>query len=380
MKQYKTIIIGGGISGLSCGRKLYDSGETFLLITKDLGGRMLTSKNFEEDYGAAYVTSDYKNVLKYVEKQERLRLRDFYFMEESIFSNVFNYKNIKFIPKMIKFVLILRKLRKNLVEYRRQASNKSVKECFTENKVLNKYWKMSAKEFIRNNGFEKLDKIYGNPITATTAFIGSDKVNAAYYIGMFFPVILKTWIVNFRHTIKKLTRGFEEKIKIDSVKKVKKRNDGQFIVYTFKEKFLAKNIVFAAPQKSLSKVYPLPKPYIQQSAYVFHVIGERKNKRKNKKAICFRPKNHDVFMIWKQKNGNDLIYSKNPNPKFQEYYKSYKIIKRIHWAPGMIIPKHDLIPQKLEKNVYLASDYNLSLLEDSFLTGLYAATQIINSK
>ena len=85
-------------------------------------------------------------------------------------------------------------------------------------------------------------------------------------------------------------------------------------------------------------------------------------------------------MLWRQKSGADLVYSKHPKPDFNKYYERYHIIKKVHWHPGMIIPKHSFIDQKLEKNVYLASDYNLSLLEDSFLTGLYAANQIINSK
>jgi|APSaa5957512622_1039677.scaffolds.fasta_scaffold00262_28 hypothetical protein len=379
MKEFETIIIGGGISGLSCGRKLQDSDKDFLLITKDLGGRMLSSKNFGVDYGAAYVTSDYTNVLKYVEKQERFRLRDFYFFDGFNFSNVFSYKNIKHFPKMVKFLFILKSLERNLLKYRKQAPNKTVKECFTENKVLNKYWKMSAKDFIKDNGLEELDELYGNPITATTAFVESDKVNAAYYIGMFFCAVLPTWTVNFRHTVKKLSKGFENKIKIASVLKVKKQKSGKFKVHTSRGDFLTKNIVFAAPEKSLSKVYNIPKPNLQQPAYTFHVVGTRRDIYQDKKAVCFRPKNHDIYMIWKQKSGADLIYSKNSRPNFKEYYERYHVIKKVHWQPGMIIPKHDLIDQNLEKNVYLASDYNLSLMEDSFLTGLYAANQIIKS-
>ena len=379
MKEVETIIIGGGISGLSCGRKLQDSGKKFLLITKNLGGRMLSSKNFGVDYGAAYVTSDYTNVLEYVEKQERFRLRDFYFFDGFNFSNIFNYKNIKYFSKIIKFFFILKSLERNLLKYRKQAPYKTIKECFMENKVLSKYWNMSAKDFIKKNGFEELDKLYGNPITATTAFVESNKVNAAYYIGMFFCAILPTWTVNFKHTIEKLNRGFENKIKIASVIKVKKQKNGKFKVRTSKGDFLAKNIVFAAPEKSLSKVYNIPKPNLQQSAYTFHIVGTRRDIYQDKKAVCFRPKNHDIYMMWKQKSGADLIYSKNSKPNFKEYYERYHIIKKIHWQPGMIIPKHDLIDQNLEKNVYLASDYNLSLMEDSFLTGLYAANQIIKS-
>ena len=55
-KKYNTIIIGGGISGLACGRILADKKEDFLLLTKELGGRMRTSKSHLVDYGASYMT------------------------------------------------------------------------------------------------------------------------------------------------------------------------------------------------------------------------------------------------------------------------------------------------------------------------------------
>ena len=380
MKQHKTIIIGGGISGLSCGRKLQDSNEDFLLITEDLGGRMLSSKSFGIGHGAAYVTSDYKNVLKYVDKQERFRLRDFHFYYDGQIKNIFHFSNIKRAYRILKLLYLVSIARKHFLKYRKRAPYQSIKYCFESNRLLLKYWNMSASTFIKKHRLEEIDKLFGNPVNATTAFIDSSKVNAFYYLGMFFCVILPTWIVDFKHTVKKLTKDFENKIKISSVIKVKKQKDGKFKVHTSKGDFLAHNIVFAAPQKSLAKVYNLPKPHIQQSAYTFHIVGIRRDIYQNKKAVCFRPKNHDIYMLWRQKSGADLVYSKHPKPDFNKYYERYHIIKKVHWHPGMIIPKHSFIDQKLEKNVYLASDYNLSLLEDSFLTGLYAANQIINSK
>ncbi len=379
-KIYETIIVGGGISGLSCAKRLHDVERDFLLITKNIGGRMLSSECFCMDYGAAYMTADYANILQYVEKNGLMRLQDFFFFDGDNFNNIFTIANIRYVPKMIVFLFLIRRFRKRISRYRKLAPHKSVKECIEEDPLLAKYWKMPAVDFIKVHGFEELDKVYGNPITAATMFVHSSEVNTFCYLSMFFPVVLKTWVVNFRHTVEKLTDGYEDKIKMGSVTEVRKNKGGTFDVRTTAGDFVARNVVLAAPQKSMVDVYNVPKPFKQQGVYVFHVVGRREDVYQNKKAIIFRPKNRDVFMVWKQENGADIVYSTHPDPDLEQYYEIFQVVKRTYWDLAMIIPKGELLEQKLEDHVYLASDYNLSSMEDSFLTGLYAANQIIDLK
>jgi hypothetical protein len=236
---------------------------------------------------------------------------------------------------------------------------------------------MSSTEFIKKHGFEELDKIYGNPISLATGFVESKKLNVFYYLAFIFCSITKSYIINPKPLIEKISKGYKDKIKIGTVFKVSKNKNATFRVRTSIGVFEAKNVVFAAPQKSLKGVYNLPKPNLQQPAYVFYVKGIRKKIYKDKKSIVFQPKKHDISMIWGQKNGVDVIYTLNRKPDFGNYYKEYHLLTSVYRDPAMIIPKGKFIEQKLNQNLYLASDYNISFLEDSFLTGLYAANQII---
>lgn len=375
-----TIIIGGGISGLSCARRLHDKGFDFLLITKELGGRMKSSESFAVNFGAAYVTKDYKNVLKYVEKGDKLNMRDFHFFDGKKFTTFYSLGNIRFLPSLVRILFLTWRIRNHINVFRKNADKKSMRECFENDKFLMKFWLMPAREFIKKYNFELVNSYFVDPVTAATAFVPSDDVNTVYLLSMIYPGIIKSWTVDFTHTIEKLTEGYTEKIKIAEVNKVVKNRNGNYVVEFGNNKIEAKNVVFAAPQKQLKQVYDLPDKNIEQDVYVFNVSGVRKKKFRNKVAVIFRNGDQDVNMIWKQKDGSDIIYTLNPHPDLKQFYDRFKVVDRIHWEPAMIIPKCCIIDQDLGENLYLASDYNVSGLEDSFLSGLYAANRIINSK
>ena len=76
-KSYETIIVGGGISGLACARLLSENGKDFLLISKDIGGRILTSPDGNANLGAFFVCKDYHHFLKFAKIKDQIRIRDF---------------------------------------------------------------------------------------------------------------------------------------------------------------------------------------------------------------------------------------------------------------------------------------------------------------
>ncbi len=74
-RDVETVIIGGGIAGLACARRLHDSQRPFLLITEDVGGRIRVSKDGAVNVGAYYVRSDYTHVNRFVDRGRRIPRR-----------------------------------------------------------------------------------------------------------------------------------------------------------------------------------------------------------------------------------------------------------------------------------------------------------------
>lgn len=376
-KHIDTLIIGGGISGLSCAQKLREAGKDFIIVTKEIGGRIKASESFAANYGAAYMTTDYHHILPLVKKGEVMRLCDFYFFDGKTFSNIFSLRLVKHIPRLAILLWFAWRIRNHLVRYRKQAPYQSMREYLRKDPFLLKYWLMPASEFIQKYNLQEVSRYIVDPTTSATAFVGINKVNTVYMLAMIFPVISKTWIIDFTGTIEKLSANIKENILLGEVTKVQKTAKGMYAVETSLGTITATNIVFAAPQKQLKNVYPLPERNIQQDCFVFHVSGERKKEFLNKKGVVFQDHYYDIHMLWQQRDDTDIIYTQSGNPKLNRYYHSHSIIRKIHWKPAMIIPTCCIIDQEIDDNTYIASDFNVSGLEDSYLSGLYAANRII---
>src|SRR3954454_20609564 len=71
----ETVIVGGGIAGLACARRLSDEQRGFVLISEDLGGRIRRTLDGAANLGAYYVRADYVHVNRFVERGRRIRRR-----------------------------------------------------------------------------------------------------------------------------------------------------------------------------------------------------------------------------------------------------------------------------------------------------------------
>ena len=108
---------------------------------------------------------------------------------------------------------------------------------------------------------------------------------------------------------------------------------------------------------------------------MFHLSGKLCEEMEDCETNLFSDKNK-ILVLSHQNNNTYLFYSKSTKPKFEKYFKSYKILKHHFWNPAFNIVGSELLECKQSNNFYLIGDHNICGLEDSYITGIYAANQI----
>ncbi len=97
----------------------------------------------------------------------------------------------------------------------------------------------------------------------------------------------------------------------------------------------------------------------------------------DKADINLFPATDPTLAIARQASGVVLLCSKLSHPDFDRYFASWRIVAHRHWDPAFHIVGNDLLECEQGPGLYLVGDHNIVGLEDAYLTGAYAANQII---
>ncbi|MBI2112761.1 NAD(P)/FAD-dependent oxidoreductase [Candidatus Woesearchaeota archaeon] len=376
MKVSETIIIGAGISGLGCARTLSDHQQEFKIITENIGGRILTSKQGEVQYGAYFIGEDYKNVLPFVKKTRPLNNFMIEFHQHR--KRYFISKSLKYPLQLIRLLLILKKFKKHLSLFQDRCKTISQKEALQEDQYLYELYNKRTDVFIKEEGISEIvnqfleEGMYGILFTKLTEVYALEFLRWSQY--------LITPYYEFIFLKDKVIKGFSKDIIMDTVISIKKREQ-YYQIKTKKQKlYAAKNIVIATPINVTQQLVGIKEIKKGINANMFHLKGTIKEEFSGGEFEVFSEGSPELS-IAKQRDGTYVFYHKSKSPNFSKYFKSYKIIAKHIWSPAFNLNGKVLLEQKRGKNLYLATDHNVCGLEDSFITGIYAANQIIkNSK
>lgn len=372
-KTVDTIIVGAGISGLACARRLQENDKDFLIISKNIGGRILTSEDGTINYGAFFVCADYTHVLQYVKIQSRIKLSDFCFHEN-------NYSYVLFEPKLLlhlfqfgKILKLLHKFRRAFRKLRKLSETISQKKAIESDPFLYSLYMKNAADFVKEHKLLEGTNKYLSKALYSTTFSAIQEMNAFSFLQFLLPLI--TPIYTFAFEKEKMIKPLREGIVNSCVTDIQYAK-GQYEIKSTDAIFYSRNIVLATEISWSQHVAGVKKTNKPVSTNMLHIRGTPKGIIARKRYHLFSSCSN-IQAIADLEDGSYLFYYKHEPPHLNRFFIEPQVIARNTWNPAGTISGHMLIESNRGNNMYLIGDYNVAGLEESYITGLYAANQII---
>lgn len=370
-KIIETIIIGAGIAGLGCANHLDKAKKDFLIISENVGGRITTSPDGKVNYGAYFILDNYHHVAKFAKKGEKLHPFSVDFHKQGKRSYHL-LKMFQYPLESFRFLYLLYKFKSKYEHFKKLCEEKSQKQVIENNSYFKKLYSQSAKDFVQKNRIKKIANQFLSEGVYMCTFLPLVEVSAFDFMRLCIGLIEPAY--EFIFDKEKLTKNFAKKIITNSVTKVKKRTNYEIETKNGK-KYTAKNIVLATPSNVSKKLIDIGKIKKPSNTYMFHITGELKKDWKKGQFELFNSNSSTIF-IRKQKDNTYIFYSKDTKPNFPLYFDTWQIIAKKAWKPAFNISGKALLECKQAENLYLIGDHNLIGLEDSYISGLYAANEI----
>ncbi len=374
--HYPTIIIGAGIAGLSCANSLIKRGEDFLVISKNIGGCLKQSKDKVVNYGAYYITEDYTNVLPYVTRGRKItELNAIFYDEEGNGKTIWSIGVGRKLQQALRYRKLLREFRGHFKEMREQAAIKSHAIAIEENQYLKELYSTPAKAWLKQHGIDEFIVEYIEHGIYVTAFRSLDELSAFYLLWLSLPFVTPSY--EFTFDLEKLSNPVQDAIQIDSVTSINTESHPYTIRCKSGSEYTADNIVIATPSGPAFSLLNQENPNEAVHAYMYHLRGTRKPKYQSKHYHFFHISNPTICLA-EQIDGTFLLYGRSKEGiNIDEYFQSYDIIAQHNWSPAFSVRMSDtLVPVEFKEGIYMIGEHNIPSLEDCFITGVYAASQL----
>ncbi len=383
MQRSKIMIVGGGLSGLGCAKRLHETGEEFRLITEDIGGRVKTSPDGETNYGAYYITADCHNIMPYVEKISLVHFAKAHFhkweckkcAECKEHYHAYSLRMLKHIPAGIKLLFELFRFRRHVQKIRGQAKHIPYKELIEADPYLRKYYHQKAGDYIKEHGLEDLTREYLEQFLWAAYFTDPREVSTAIFLAVLKTIIVPSY--SFKFHFEKLIAPFKNKIILDSVRKVARLDNQKFRLETGSGKIYECDIlVLATPMNITNNLVKPQKIKGGIDVNYYHLRGKIK-KEYDVAWYNFFPIEEET-VISRELNGTYLyFYGKKDN--IAKYFDSWEVIYNGAWRPALFFLGDGYIDSNPERNLFLANDHDVPSTEDAFINGQFIANSILKN-
>lgn len=371
-----TILIGGGMAGVGCARRLLENGKSFRMITPEIGGRVRTSPDGRVNYGAYYVTSDYHWTRPYFKRTDKVRVNDSWYHQGDQRYGFLSTRLVKHLPALYRFLSDLWEFRLRYNAMNALAGDRSRRELINADPMLRQMFDEPASEYIRRRKLEGLFADYIDHLLWATFFCDPSRVSTFLVLAASLPMILT--MHSFEFDVAAAIAGYEERIVYSTIASIEIGNDVHHVTTTSGKTFLCRNMVMATPMDITNRLLPSLAQRLRGGIDVSfcHVQGTLRPKYRGARRNFFP--SDEAVVISRELDGSYLYYYEKDN--INKYFASHMVVTRDHWKPALFFHGKEFINANPLPNVFITGDHDMPNIENAFLNGRYAASLVLRQE
>jgi hypothetical protein len=369
--------VGAGIAGIACARRLREAEQPYLLISENLGGRITRSRDGAVNLGAYYVRADYDHVNALVDRGRRIRVTS---TRRHVDGKTYTYADprlLMHLPQAVRFLRQLVIFRRHYRTLKTDCLVMSQARAIRADPLLWHLYRQPAADFVREHRVEDIARDLLAPGLRATTFQPLRNLTAFVMLLGSLPILEPTYefTLNPGALGGDRARAFLQ----DSVTSITPDASGYRLETARSGPVVTDLLVVATPPHVAQRLLGLAAKGGAVPVHMFEMSGRLRSPW-NRGRIHMFGADDPTFGIARQSDGSILFCSKEPNPPFDRFFTSWDVVEHKHWNPAFNLSGANLVECELQPGLYVAGDYNVCGLEDAYLTGLYAANQIIDNR
>ncbi len=373
-RSVETIIIGAGIAGEACARRLVKAQRPFLLISEDLGGRISRSQDDSVNLGAYCVRADYEHVNKLVTRGRRINALTTVHHSRDGSYRLRDPRLFSHLPQAVRFISQLRRFQRHYQTLKGRCLVDSQAGAIRSDPYLWRLYQQPASEFIDQYRLGSIARDYAGPGLYGTTFLPLSRLTAFTLLLGALPILVPIYEFAYRADT---GAAWTRSVLFDTVTEISQRGHPYMVNTSRSGSLSAHNVVVATPPDVAQRLLGLSSLKGPVGIHSFQITGRLRPPFARADINLFTD-DSPICAIARQANGSILLCSHQEQPRLADYLTEWDIIEHRHWNPAFNLIGTTLLDCEHAPDLYLVGDHNICGLEDAYLTGLYAANQIIN--
>ena len=376
--HFETVVVGGGIAGMSCARKLKEAGRDVAIVTDELGGRVCYDRELDSNFGAVFFMENYEHTRKIVTDKGVMDVKLGDLMLHSSKTKVFKGNSMtmmKSMPQMLKFQNFMKhEFIPEYGQYKKECETTPVVEAMPKHPTIERYYRMKASELIAELGVEKICDNFISKFAYACTGSRVDELNALDFLNVAQGVIIP--IYDFSFDADAFARSLDGNVFIETVTAVEKTDGGWKACCASGESFTCDNLVVATTGLVTQKLLGIAE-IRQPTRLISYLVKGTARPDIAKAGAHYYSDEFDIIAINARSDGNFNVYSR-AEVELGEYFEDgYTVLKYRDWPEALFTYGDIIQPQDHDEHLWIAGDINGLGLEPAAISGVYAANRIL---